>query len=997
MVGAGKKLKSRDGRGRGTAVEGDIPAEGAVTRSAARRTRGKGSTKAESSRARARARRCSSSEDDSSEEEPEETDAGGDGVPTCDPTTYLPKKFHGSFSSNKVAKVFSRFNDEKKDLVRSIGLGGLLGMRREMNHSRHLIFWLVKQLNTDAMRLCIPDRPEIYLTDQSVERVLGIKSTGIPLTDGGRILSKHVRSKLCKEFRTEDESVLPTADDCKKIMLRRNANQMTDAQWQTFVMATAAYCCACMLGPEDRKAKVPNGVWHLIANPQLLRHCNWAAYVLSVIKRNALQIQSNLLLHPASIRLGGCWLYLKLMYLDTVDLGPYNVPLGIIPRVVAYNANNVKELVSMDEVNRSSFGSRPVRVVVGVHEEGTSGHGGGKCDGSTAEGKAAESKRAEASTSNHEQDGTEIVKQCLRNIEHRLALACEAAHKENIRLFDSQESNINSMFSGLHNMVRGEVESMLSNMKQKSQCSRADGMDDEEQAEDNVIGEPQLGSCRTQAEECHNGGKATSPDQHGKSLREGSRGEEDNAEQFGTPTNYGNEDSILRTENVGEGTTMPQFDETPKNVCGSAAVYDSTPVPSAQGFDSSMRHGTNNYEILPPTLINENIPSPNMVALTSARRTGSGSTTGKEQTTKGRIKMGATKRKKDGMVAETLLSEQTTQGMAKKVCSHRTLGDSDGAQRDKTDGNHGEPLHERSSKRDRSTDLGNEEAHHQIPPSPFDLKYDLPGAPRQVAYDKYKYIMSKKGLEVQSVWIKVEFPKLLEVTGGQVQASFKDDGVLSMVVMSGIVCLLQEQDKSMYIKHGREHKQWRYFMPPEFSELALGSAYFGITPEVRDMFLGLEVGSMIQCCRMLAVPSRGAGYWSLYMWDLKEMLLHVFDPVIKEKDAEQMWALHGAFIGKIAKALTACADTFFKRWRMNFEDFPEQFFVIEDQPAESSDSGLYIVHYMRWFNGNNVVQPISKKIAKHMRRTLPYELLAMQCNKGKVPSDVVEAMGHPSL
>ncbi|CAL4963540.1 unnamed protein product [Urochloa decumbens] len=241
-----------------------------------------------------------------------------------------------------------------------MGLGGLLQMRPKMHHSRHLIFWLLKNLDTSSMRIALPRNTIVELTEASVERVLGISSSGRPLIDGGKYLSKLVKSQLCRAFRNKDAAVVPTVRDAKRILARSYTNGMSQVQRDTFMMAVAALCCAYMLGPMERSAKIPQGIWHFISNPDNLRHCNWAAYVLYVIKQAAMHVQSNIIVHPTSIRLGGCWLYLELLYLDMVDLGQYNTELVVVPRVTAYSMYKVKDLITMDEIDRKTFGARPV-------------------------------------------------------------------------------------------------------------------------------------------------------------------------------------------------------------------------------------------------------------------------------------------------------------------------------------------------------------------------------------------------------------------------------------------------------------------------------------------------------------------------------------------------------------------------------------------------------------------------------------------------------------
>ncbi|CAL4976186.1 unnamed protein product [Urochloa decumbens] len=357
--------------------------------------------------------------------------------------------------------------------------------------------------------------------------------------------------------------------------------------------------------------------------------------------------------------------------------------------------------------------------------------------------------------------------------------------------------------------------------------------------------------------------------------------------------------------------------------------------------------------------------------------------------TKGRVKMSGIKRKQVDDVEDPVVGKLNKSGVARKICTRRKLSSTPesqhniGANKAKESGQEQSGQQKQTCKGQRQVDDGS------IPPSPFELKFQLPGGLRQIAYDKYRVIMANTGKQLQRVWLKLEQPKLLEITGAQLQCSFRDDAAIGCAVLSAVVRLLQQEETSMYKKHGSNEKHWRNFMPPEFSDMVLGSEELGITSEVRDMFLGQHMGSMVEYSRMIMVPSRGAGYWSLYMWDMKDMTVHVFDPVCTNNDPEVMWAVHGGFIKKIGKALNTCRDVLFTSWKVDFEDFPEEFFVIEENPSVSSDSGFYIVHYMRWFDDQNIIHPVSKRAAKHLRRTLPYELLMMRGNKGRIPEDVI--------
>ena len=69
-------------------------------------------------------------------------------------------------------------------------------MKTNMTHSRALVLWLLRRLDPQKMRILLGGGNEMALTEKSVERVLGIRSSGVELVQAKRAVPDSLKLKL---------------------------------------------------------------------------------------------------------------------------------------------------------------------------------------------------------------------------------------------------------------------------------------------------------------------------------------------------------------------------------------------------------------------------------------------------------------------------------------------------------------------------------------------------------------------------------------------------------------------------------------------------------------------------------------------------------------------------------------------------------------------------------------------------------------------------------
>lgn len=81
------------------------------------------------------------------------------------------------------------------------------------------------------------------------------------------------------------------------------------------------------------------------------------------------------------------------------------------------------------------------------------------------------------------------------------------------------------------------------------------------------------------------------------------------------------------------------------------------------------------------------------------------------------------------------------------------------------------------------------------------------------------------------------------------------------------------------------------------------------------------------------VPCTRSGVWNLYVWDMRDKVIHVLDPLHVSLSADELWALHGAFLERLHAALGVCCDEMFSGWGEPFHNYTEHYCVLNHESA----------------------------------------------------------------
>ncbi|KAH7861286.1 hypothetical protein Vadar_024189 [Vaccinium darrowii] len=267
----------------------------------------------------------------------------------------LPKpkkrKIQTRIALNQVKEIVDKFNDEQRDAIKLIGLGGILELRCTMlNHG--LCQWLVDKFDPDKSSLNVHGR-ELVLTESNVHECLGINAKGN--THKMKIAGGF--EKLCSDLGVSKGVV-----QFQKLTGYLGSVKEADDE---FKMKFALYILGSFLCPTTKPA-VNQSYIHLVSDVRGMENVNWAKITLDFICQGIRVQQSNGLVQP-----NGCLFLLMVFYLDHVS--PTGLPMPRTnPRLAIWGDREIKDVLREFKVI-GGYKKEGVRVTFTTEEEGNEG------------------------------------------------------------------------------------------------------------------------------------------------------------------------------------------------------------------------------------------------------------------------------------------------------------------------------------------------------------------------------------------------------------------------------------------------------------------------------------------------------------------------------------------------------------------------------------------------------------------------------------------------
>jgi hypothetical protein len=252
---------------------------------------------------RERLRRCIADEDlDYSSEEDVYSDAEQDYDGDCTASTKSSVK--------RVASVISKFTEKKRELVKSIGFGGLLELNQINKVSRRFTIWLLSRLDPENRTIEVDGEIQVEMVDFDVHRILGIPCGPHPVapmkTDDAKA-KKMFLMQLIGANANETNSLLAAG----RVVAMEYGENMDQKQCDNFKVAFVIFVIGHLLAPISKNNVVNSSFWGALIVPDNISRYNWCEYVLDHLVEAAVKVQTDIRSKKKISNITGCSILLQ--------------------------------------------------------------------------------------------------------------------------------------------------------------------------------------------------------------------------------------------------------------------------------------------------------------------------------------------------------------------------------------------------------------------------------------------------------------------------------------------------------------------------------------------------------------------------------------------------------------------------------------------------------------------------------------------------------------
>ncbi|KAG2580083.1 hypothetical protein PVAP13_6NG254848 [Panicum virgatum] len=284
-------------------------------------------------------------------------DAAGSGSRQGGGEVATGKKEHGSLalvqghievgssrvSPGQIYRLVQSFSPRKRELVEAIGFGGMLNVPNLTKLNLKLSLWLLNQVDIESQAIVVGDNHMIRFFDGDVHKVFGIPCG--PRKIDGR--DAHVSQEAVAFMRESLGLVDRESHSLKRIesfLTKELTESSSQLEHECFQIAFVIYVMGHLLAPSVKHDYVSIDYWGALKCADHIVHYNWCEYVIRCVLEAASKVQSA---SPAkgTIQLPGCHLFLQVFYLDNIDVGPYNLPHNVFPRISVFDNDRMRVMI----------------------------------------------------------------------------------------------------------------------------------------------------------------------------------------------------------------------------------------------------------------------------------------------------------------------------------------------------------------------------------------------------------------------------------------------------------------------------------------------------------------------------------------------------------------------------------------------------------------------------------------------------------------------------
>ncbi|CAL5054294.1 unnamed protein product [Urochloa decumbens] len=267
-------------------------------------------------------------------------------------------------SVSQVYDVMQGLSERKKELVREIGFAGLLSFPPITHMDNKFAVWVM--CCVDALEHCIvvdADK-KIKFDKHDVGLLFGIPTGGKTVEVKSKRKKEVVSRVWCEMIGIKDSrnrSIKAILD----VIQREHGSVMSYGECVSFKLAFVVYVLSTVLAPGSRYDYVFLHYLDALEDPMEIASYDWSEYVFRKVLGGIKQMRNVLTSGKKVPNITGCSLFLQVLYLDSIDLGPWSIEDKGLPRVCFFSGDRFKYMIGADTKDCTkdrklrTFGIRP--------------------------------------------------------------------------------------------------------------------------------------------------------------------------------------------------------------------------------------------------------------------------------------------------------------------------------------------------------------------------------------------------------------------------------------------------------------------------------------------------------------------------------------------------------------------------------------------------------------------------------------------------------------
>lgn len=256
-------------------------------------------------------------------------------------------------SVQKVHSVISQFDQQKRDIVSSMGWGGTLSMPLISKLSvRHMV-WLLGMVDEVRRAVVLGPNKVFKFNESDVEKVFGIPAAGTDVMDRSLDRSETVFSYLRARLGIQNKETR-SLKSIQAILSRDYKGKMSQSEVDAFKSAYVVFMMTHVFAPTVKNDYFYTDYWPALVDPDSLDKFNWGKYIIEVLCAAAVKMKQDIHRKNTVSNITGCLLFLQVFYLDSIELGELSMTHDVFPRIKVFTAEKIRAMIQADKIPMSS-------------------------------------------------------------------------------------------------------------------------------------------------------------------------------------------------------------------------------------------------------------------------------------------------------------------------------------------------------------------------------------------------------------------------------------------------------------------------------------------------------------------------------------------------------------------------------------------------------------------------------------------------------------------